>query len=103
MGRSVIRSCVKLSYDHAQSMIDSPHKEFGADELPPVAPEHSVQSILQAVLHLHTIATHLRAQRFRGGALRLDQVNNQCCRVNVGKKVSYLGIRRLSRLGGYGI
>ncbi|XP_053485978.1 DIS3-like exonuclease 2 isoform X2 [Ictalurus furcatus] len=74
MGRSVIRSCVKLSYDHAQSMIDSPHKEFGADELPPVAPEHSVQSILQAVLHLHTIATHLRAQRFRGGALRLDQM-----------------------------
>ncbi|XP_060772943.1 DIS3-like exonuclease 2 [Neoarius graeffei] len=74
MGRSVIRSCVKLSYDHAQSMIDSPQKEFGADELPPVSPEHSVQSILQAVLHLHTIATHLRAQRFRGGALRLDQM-----------------------------
>ncbi|XP_034159362.2 DIS3-like exonuclease 2 [Pangasianodon hypophthalmus] len=74
MGRSVIRSCVKLSYDHAQSMINSPHNEFGADELPPVSPEHSVQSILQAVLHLHTIATHLRAQRFRGGALRLDQM-----------------------------
>lgn len=75
MGRSVIRSCVKLSYDHAQSMIDSPHKEFGADELPQISPEHSVQSILQAVLHLHTIAAHLRAQRFRSGALRLDQVN----------------------------
>ncbi|KAK3568071.1 hypothetical protein QTP86_029700 [Hemibagrus guttatus] len=74
MGRSVIRSCVKLSYDHAQSMIDSPSKEFGADELPPVSPEHSVHTILQAVLHLHSIATHLRSQRFRGGALRLDQM-----------------------------
>ncbi|XP_053359628.1 DIS3-like exonuclease 2 isoform X1 [Clarias gariepinus] len=74
MGRSVIRSCVKLSYDHAQSMIDSPNKKFGADELPQISPEHSVQSILQAVLHLHTIAAHLRAQRFRSGALRLDQM-----------------------------
>ncbi|KAG7330693.1 hypothetical protein KOW79_006915 [Hemibagrus wyckioides] len=74
MGRSVIRSCVKLSYDHAQSMIDSPSSEFGAEELPPVSPEHSVHTIVQAVLHLHTIATHLRAQRFRGGALRLDQM-----------------------------
>ncbi|XP_026992572.2 DIS3-like exonuclease 2 [Tachysurus fulvidraco] len=74
VGRSVIRSCVKLSYDHAQSMIDSPTKVFGADELPPVSPEHSVHTILQAVLHLHTIATHLRAQRFRSGALRLDQM-----------------------------
>lgn len=83
MGRSVIRSCVKLSYDHAQSMISSPHKEFGADELPPVSPEHSVQSILQAILHLHTLATHLRAQRFMDGALRLDQVNHQHCKVYI--------------------
>lgn len=88
MGRSVICSCVKLSYDHAQSMISSPHKEFCADELPPVSPEHSVQSILQAVLHLHDIATHLRAQRFRGGALRLDQVRHLRCRVSVILKVS---------------
>lgn len=79
MGRSVIRSCAKLSYDHAQSMISSPGREFGADELPPVSPEHSVQSIVQTVLHLHTIAAHLRAQRFRGGALRLDQVIHQHC------------------------
>ncbi|KAI5607644.1 DIS3-like exonuclease 2 [Silurus asotus] len=74
MGRSVICSCVKLSYDHAQSMIESPLKEFGADELPPVSSEHSVEKIVQAVLHLHAIASHLRAQRFRGGALRLDQM-----------------------------
>lgn len=83
MGRSVIRSCVKLSYDHVQSMISSPNKEFAAVELPPVSPEHSVPSILQAVLHLHTIAVHLRAQRFKGGALRLDQVKHQPYRVHV--------------------
>ncbi|KAM6918323.1 DIS3-like exonuclease 2 [Xenentodon cancila] len=73
-GRSVIRSCVKLSYDHAQSMIEEPDKLFSAEELPPVDPMHPVDEIHRAVLDLHSIAKHLRAQRFSGGALRLDQV-----------------------------
>uniref|UniRef100_A0A8C8FV14 DIS3-like exonuclease 2 n=1 Tax=Oncorhynchus tshawytscha TaxID=74940 RepID=A0A8C8FV14_ONCTS len=73
-GRSVIRSCVKLSYDHAQSMIEAPDKLFQADELPPCAAEHPMDEIHQAVLNLHAIAKRLRAQRFQGGALRLDQV-----------------------------
>ncbi|XP_072543160.1 DIS3-like exonuclease 2 [Salminus brasiliensis] len=73
-GRSVIRSCVKLSYDHAQSMIEDPDKHFSAEELPPCSPEHSLQHVHQAVLHLHSLAKHLRAQRFEGGALRLDQM-----------------------------
>lgn len=73
-GRSVIRSCVKLSYDHAQSLIDAPEKLFSPEELPPVAPEHPVDEIHQAVLNLHAIAKRLRAQRFVGGALRLDQL-----------------------------
>lgn len=73
-GRSIIRSCVKLSYDHAQSMIEAPEKMFSTDELPPVDPEHPIDEIHQAVLSLHSIAKNLRAQRFSGGALRLDQV-----------------------------
>ncbi|KAL6491341.1 hypothetical protein MHYP_G00016860 [Metynnis hypsauchen] len=73
-GRSVIRSCVKLSYDHAQSMIEAPDKQFSAEELPACSPEHPPQRIHQAILHLHSIAKHLRAQRFEGGALRLDQM-----------------------------
>ncbi|XP_008275899.1 DIS3-like exonuclease 2 isoform X2 [Stegastes partitus] len=73
-GRSVIRSCVKLSYDHAQSMIEAPEKMFPAEELPPVDPVHSIDEIHQAVLNLHSIAKNLRAQRFSGGALRLDQL-----------------------------
>lgn len=74
-GRSIIRSCVKLSYDDAQRMIDAPEKLFPPDELPPIDPKHPVDEIHQAVLHLHSIAKNLRAQRFRGGALRLDQVS----------------------------
>ncbi|KAM9459342.1 DIS3-like exonuclease 2 isoform 1-T3 [Salvelinus alpinus] len=73
-GRSVIRSCIKLSYDHAQSMIEAPDKLFQADELPPCAAEHPMDEIHQAVLNLHSIAKRLRAQRFQGGALRLDQL-----------------------------
>uniref|UniRef100_A0A665UIK2 DIS3-like exonuclease 2 n=1 Tax=Echeneis naucrates TaxID=173247 RepID=A0A665UIK2_ECHNA len=73
-GRSVIRSCVKLSYDHAQSMIEAPDKMFTAEELPPVDPVHPIDEIHQAVLNLHSIAKNLRAQRFSGGALRLDQM-----------------------------
>uniref|UniRef100_A0A665UJL1 DIS3-like exonuclease 2 n=1 Tax=Echeneis naucrates TaxID=173247 RepID=A0A665UJL1_ECHNA len=77
-GRSVIRSCVKLSYDHAQSMIEAPDKMFTAEELPPVDPVHPIDEIHQAVLNLHSIAKNLRAQRFSGGALRLDQVSLTC-------------------------
>lgn len=73
-GRSVIRSCVKLSYDHAQSMIEAPEKLFTAEELPPFDPEHPIDEIHQAVLNLHSIAKSLRSQRFDGGALRLDQM-----------------------------
>ncbi|XP_029471341.1 DIS3-like exonuclease 2 isoform X2 [Rhinatrema bivittatum] len=73
-GRSIICSCVKLTYDHAQSMIDHPDKSFCPEELPPVSPQHSRDEIHQAVLHLHRIARSLRQQRFDGGALRLDQL-----------------------------
>lgn len=73
-GRSVIRSCVKLTYDHAQSMIEAPEKLFTAEELPPFDPEHPIDEIHQAVLNLHSIAKNLRSQRFAEGALRLEQV-----------------------------
>ncbi|XP_034038735.1 DIS3-like exonuclease 2 [Thalassophryne amazonica] len=73
-GRTVIRSCVKLTYDQVQSMIQSPEKMFSAEELPPVDPKHPIDEIHQAVLNLHSIAKHLRDQRFTGGALRLDQL-----------------------------
>lgn len=72
----MIRSCVKLSYDHAQSMIEAPDKLFSPEELPPVDPVHPIDEIHRAVLDLHSIAKHLRAQRFCGGALRLDQVSS---------------------------
>jgi exoribonuclease R len=73
-GRTVIRSCTKLSYEHAQSMIESPTETIPEKQLPPISPEHSSEEVHQAVLNLHRIARHLRQQRFVDGALRLDQV-----------------------------
>ncbi|XP_067851360.1 DIS3-like exonuclease 2 isoform X2 [Heptranchias perlo] len=73
-GRTIIRSCVKLSYNHAQSIIEDPEKIFTTEELPPVSPEHCITEIKTAVVNLHSIAKHLRRQRFDGGALRLDQL-----------------------------
>ncbi|XP_040609052.1 DIS3-like exonuclease 2 isoform X1 [Mesocricetus auratus] len=73
-GRTVIRSCTKLSYDHAQSMIENPTEKIPKEELPPISPEHSSEEVHQAVLNLHSIAKQLRQQRFVDGALRLDQL-----------------------------
>ncbi|KAM6178417.1 DIS3-like exonuclease 2 [Rhynchocyon petersi] len=73
-GRTVIRSCTKLSYEHAQSMIETPTQPVPEDTLPPISPEHTSQEVHQAVLNLHRIAKELRRQRFVGGALRLDQL-----------------------------
>lgn len=73
-GRTIICSCVKLSYDHAQSMVEHPDKLFSPEQLPPVSPEHTIDEIHLAVLNLHGIAQHLRKQRFDEGGLRLDQL-----------------------------
>ena len=75
-GRTIIRSCTKLSYEHAQSMIESPTQRIPEEELPPVSPEHTSEEVHQAVLNLHRIAKELRKQRFLDGALRLDQVSH---------------------------
>lgn len=73
-GRTIICSCTKLSYEHAQSMIESPTKTIPEQELPPISPEHTSEEVHQAVLNLHQIAKELRKQRFLDGALRLDQL-----------------------------
>ncbi|XP_027444555.1 DIS3-like exonuclease 2 isoform X3 [Zalophus californianus] len=73
-GRTIIRSCTKLSYEHAQSMIESPTEKIPEKELPPISPEHTSEEVHQAVLNLHGIAKELRKQRFVDGALRLDQL-----------------------------
>ncbi|XP_064598861.1 DIS3-like exonuclease 2 [Liolophura sinensis] len=76
-GRSVIRSCVKMSYDHAQGFIDNPDREYTEEDLPPITNGFSVDKIKERVLNLHKLAQKLRKNRFDSGALQLDQVKLQ--------------------------
>ncbi|XP_061408135.1 DIS3-like exonuclease 2 isoform X2 [Lethenteron reissneri] len=73
-GRTVIRSCVKLSYDHAQNMIDDPGWVPSDGECPPISGRHQLSDVKRAVQDLHSIAQELRKQRFQDGALCLNQV-----------------------------
>ncbi|KAK3697536.1 hypothetical protein QZH41_019776 [Actinostola sp. cb2023] len=76
-GRSVIRSRVKLAYEHAHDMIQNPNKKWEEGELPPISQGTDASEIASKVLLLHKIAVHLRRNRFDNGALRLDQVKLQ--------------------------
>lgn len=73
-GRTVIRSCTKLSYQHAQGMIENPDKIWSTEELPEITEGYNSQQISQIVNNLQSIAKGLREKRFTDGALRLDQV-----------------------------
>lgn len=40
-GRTVIRSCAKLAYQHAQAIIEDPNLEWGKLDLPPINGKHT--------------------------------------------------------------
>lgn len=67
-GRSVIRSCVKLSYDHAQGVIE------GRDDIqwPAIEGTYTQSDIKETIRVLQRLASHLRGRRVREGALRID-------------------------------
>ncbi|CAL1301213.1 unnamed protein product [Larinioides sclopetarius] len=78
IGRSVINSCSKLSYEHAQSMLENPErKEWNPSAFPPVYGDFTLNDIATRVYQLHLLAVQLREKRFYNGALRLDQVKLQ--------------------------
>lgn len=73
-GRGIIRSRIKMAYEHAQDMIDKPNRKWNPNELPPISDGASVEEISAQVNQLHKFAVRLRRNRFENGALRLDQV-----------------------------
>uniref|UniRef100_V5GGL2 Putative exosomal 3'-5' exoribonuclease complex subunit n=2 Tax=Ixodes ricinus TaxID=34613 RepID=V5GGL2_IXORI len=73
-GRSVIRSCAKLSYEHAQDLMDDPDREHPEGELPELHGAHTWAQVAQALGVLKDMTRAMRSRRFDGGALRLDQV-----------------------------
>jgi len=65
-GRSVIRSCAQFSYDHAQSFIDDPDRDFAStppedNEFPAIDGGHSIAAVREKVLDLHKVGDDRRA------------------------------------------
>jgi hypothetical protein len=54
-GRSVIRSCAKLSYDHAQGFIEEPDREWTAQELPPISAGFTIGDLKTRVLQMDKV------------------------------------------------
>ena len=73
-GRSIIKSCVKLAYDHAQQMIENPDLDADAHNLPELSGGWSKGDVKRSVLMLNEVAERLRKGRFDGGALKIDKV-----------------------------
>lgn len=75
-GRTVIKSCTKLSYEHAQDMINNPKDISWIKEESNMPKLHAFdwKRITKSVVLLNKIAKNLRVKRFEDGALKIDQV-----------------------------
>jgi DIS3-like exonuclease 2 len=83
LGRSMIRSCAKLTYEHAQNMIDGVFLDMEGTEacdglsksgtgLPEIHGNHSWSDIVSDVQALHELAKKRRESRIEAGALKLN-------------------------------
>ncbi|KAK5965879.1 hypothetical protein GCK32_005371 [Trichostrongylus colubriformis] len=72
-GRTIVRSRVKLTYEHAQDFIENPEKDFLDYEMPEVSDGVTVHQLKEKVLQLNAIAKLLRQKRRESGSLQLDQ------------------------------
>jgi len=73
-GRTVIRSCVKMAYEHAQMMIDDPDRtEWEAGILPGIEEPYSPAVISEKVNILQRLALKFREKREEKGFLKIDQ------------------------------
>lgn len=78
-GRTIIRSCVKLAYEHALDMIENRDDTCWIEESVnmPQLYAHNYNQISKCVNMLNDIAVNLRKARFDGGALRIDKIKLQ--------------------------
>lgn len=73
--RSIINSCGKLSYDHAQMVIekeDSKWSELEKD-FPEIHNEFTVSDVAEVIQKLQKLAVIMRNKRKENGALKIDQ------------------------------
>ncbi|KAI9322437.1 hypothetical protein BX666DRAFT_1848894 [Dichotomocladium elegans] len=68
-GRTIIKSCAKLAYDDAQSVIDG-------NGLPSsvTVTDQSRQDIRDDIMHLYNLSRQMRKRRFENGALSINSI-----------------------------
>ncbi|XP_061341904.1 DIS3-like exonuclease 2 [Gastrolobium bilobum] len=76
IGRTVIQSCCKLSYEHAQDIIDKAfdfeHADFIENGYPKVHGRFEWPDVITSLKSLYEISNVLKCKRFNDGALRLE-------------------------------
>nr|CDS19954.1 Ribonuclease II R [Echinococcus granulosus] len=77
-GRSVIRSCARLSYEDATTLLETPHGELDnlASRIAVQRP-FSLSNIKRSITYLDMLAQKMRKRRVENGALLLDKVQLQ--------------------------
>ena len=69
-GKSVIHSDQRLNYDEAQEVIEQP--DTTPQWVARAANRDAAEQVRQAILKLHAIATALRAERYKNGAINFE-------------------------------
>ncbi|XP_051129384.1 DIS3-like exonuclease 2 isoform X2 [Andrographis paniculata] len=77
IGRTIIQSCCKLSYDHAQQMIDDTFdfkdsKSLMVNQWPKLYGKFAWSDVIKSVKTLHEISKVLRENRLKDGAVLLE-------------------------------
>ncbi|KAL0365867.1 UNVERIFIED_CONTAM: DIS3-like exonuclease 2 [Sesamum radiatum] len=75
IGRTIIRSCSKLSYEHAQEIIDEADLldcSQSIEHWPKLYGHSEWSDVVKSVKSLHEISKKLRENRFKGGAVSLE-------------------------------
>ncbi|KND02723.1 VacB and RNase II family 3'-5' exoribonuclease [Spizellomyces punctatus DAOM BR117] len=71
-GRTIIKSCAKLSYDHAQRLIDG--KDWEGLPQVEISGNTTIEDIKGDVLRLYEFSKMMRRRRFENGALSIQNV-----------------------------
>ena len=72
-GKSLINSCCKMHYEHAQDMIEDPDREYEEGYLPRIHNGYTARDLSKKVNILHNIAQILRKRRKDSGAISIQQ------------------------------
>ncbi|KAJ3135798.1 hypothetical protein HK100_002291 [Physocladia obscura] len=69
-GKSIIKSCAKLSYDHAQALIEG--RDWTGLPKVEIDGKHTVEDIRADTMRLFELSVKLRQRRYEGGALAIN-------------------------------